>query len=575
MESIFLKSTFLISASALVLIGCNGGGGNETAPAAPAPTSIKDMTLLNETAYIPPQCYTDTIDVNQDVHNPCFACHHPSKAPNFIEDGEIQFNYIFPVRAINNPWSNLFVDRSSEVAAISDEEILNYVRESNYFDTQGNIALAEQLNNIPEEWDVNGNGKWDGYTPDCYYNFDSEGFDIKPDGEPSGWRAFAYYPFLGTFWPTNGATNDVLIRMPSAFRNDVDGRYNKEIYKINLAILESVIKQQDVEIASVDENLYGLDLDKNGSIGTTNLIKFTSIHTAGLSDSQRMQWAGQAGAMYSLNHENKPTDGLYPIGTEFLHTVRYLDYNDQGSTLMANRMKEVRYGVKYDFFTTSSLKFAADEEADEKDFDPNLIKTVRGNPETGADNGFGWRFQGFIEEANGALRPQTWEETVFCIGCHSTIGAVADNTFVFQRKFGYQSFQNGWHHWTQKSIAGTPDPIRQSDGLAEYTHYLQQNGAGDEFRGNEEVIKKFFDANGNLIPEQAAALQSDVSELLFPSPERALTLNKAYKVIVEEQTFEQGRDATVTPVTNVHREVEHNEATGITSVVAGPYIPAN
>jgi len=55
-----------------------------------------------------------------------------------------------------------------------------------------------------------------------------------------------------------------------------------------------------------------------------------------------------------------------------------------------------------------------------------------------------------------------------------------------------------------------------------------------------------------------------VSELLLPSPERALRLDKAYRAIVREQSFTRGRDATITPPVHVHRELaEGDPATGI------------
>ena len=47
-------------------------------------------------------------------------------------------------------------------------------------------------------------------------------------------------------------------------------------------------------------------------------------------------------------------------------------------------------------------------------------------------------------------------------------------------------------------------------------------------------------------------------DLIAPSRERALTLNKAYKVITEDQDYIFGRDATVTPPQRV-LEVVDNE----------------
>lgn len=84
------------------------------------------------------------------------------------------------------------------------------------------------------------------------------------------------------------------------------------------------------------------------------------------------------------------------------------------------------------------------------------------------------------------------------------------------------------------------------------------------------MLTRFFNPDGSLKPEMRTALQKNIAVLLNPSPRRALTLNKAYKVIVEEQSFTDGRDATVTPVVNVHREVEQDQPTGVDDAVSGP-----
>ena len=61
-----------------------------------------------------------------------------------------------------------------------------------------------------------------------------------------------------------------------------------------------------------------------------------------------------------------------------------------------------------------------------------------------------------------------------------------------------------------------------------------------------------------------------ISALIGRSQDRALALNKAYRVIVQEQSFVQGRDATVTPVETVHRSVAIDTPTGVREVVSGP-----
>jgi hypothetical protein len=109
------------------------------------------------------------------------------------------------------------------------------------------------------------------------------------------------------------------------------------------------------------------------------------------------------------------------------------------------------------------------------------------------------------------------------------------------------------------------DPQRP-DGVSEYAHYLAQNGAGDEFRANEEVLSRFFDADGTLRQDALDRLKDDIGYLLYPSAERAMELNKAYRVIVAEQSFVGGRDAHVAPLSRVYQQLDQNAPTGVTTV---------
>ncbi|MEA2028486.1 MAG: hypothetical protein U9N49_05875 [Campylobacterota bacterium] len=523
----------------------------------------------NQSAYITSQCYTKTIDANGKAHNPCFSCHINSKAPNYIDDPDLQESYDMSEYSKVNRFTNLFKDRSNAVAKISDEEILTYIRKDNYKEN-ARLLLADKLtHSLPKEWDVNNNGKWDGYTPDCYFNFDHEGFDKDLDGNDTGWRAFGYYPFLGTFWPTNGSMDDVLIRLPEEFRKDESGVVDVEVYKINLSIVEALIKQKDVSLEiNVDENKYGVDLDQDGNLSIATKVVFKWIKPQYDTATQTIQnfsmsYVGRAKALL-LTNEVLIAPGLYPNNTEFLHSVRYIDIDENSTTIkMAARMKELRYGKKTSWNSYPQLYNASMAEIKEKDAFPNRLRTILGDSEQGLQTGLGWVYQGFIEDINGNLRPQNYEETQYCIGCHSGIGAIADSTFVFQRKFDTKHFQKGWYHWSQdkEGLKNITEP-KTKDGRYEYTLYLEKNGAGDEFRSNMEVINKFFD-NGTLKNNEVEKLHNDISHLLYPSTPRALELNKAYRVIVDEQSFIYGRDAHVKPIENVHKEVEEGESTGV------------
>lgn len=332
-----------------------------------------------------------------------------------MNDGELQLSYDLPEYANTNRWTNLFVDRTAAVNAISDSEILSYVRNGNYTDSAGNIILAKTLSNVPPSgWDYDKNGQWDGYSPpDCYFKFDSEGFDKAPDGSYTGWRAFAYAPpFLGTFWPTNGSTDDVIIRLSETFRKNANGAFDKTAYKINLAIVESMIKRSDVYIDPVNENIYGVDLDKDGTLGTASKIKYKWNPLVG---GDYMHFVGYAKTAQEAGNIEMAA-GLFPQGgTEFLHSVRYIDVTDDNDIALAPRFKELRYAKKKSYKNYGVLKEIADEEMKETYDFPDRLSEYFGDVERGVSNSQGWVYQGFIEDKSGNLRPQTYEETVFFV----------------------------------------------------------------------------------------------------------------------------------------------------------------
>ncbi|WP_319381036.1 hypothetical protein [Thiomicrorhabdus sp.] len=527
------------------------------------PPSLLNNHIQNTAAaYIPLQCYTKTRGMNDKVHNPCFSCHTPGKIPNYLDDSEFQLLYDFRDSTRKNPWINAFKDRSTAVARISDADIQSYVQTSNYFDQNGNLTLAETLKNaLPEKWDFNQDGRWEGYIPDIYFNFDNEGFDRNPEGSETGWRAFAYYPFLGTFWPTNGSSNDVIIRLAPEYRQDTQGQYSKAIYKLNLAITEAMVRQKNILIEATDETLYQVDLNKNGRLDTANEI----VYDWAPNEKRFMSYVGKAKQLFDQKKIHM-AGGLYPVGTEFVHTVRYVDVDESNTLTLAKRIKELRYAKKYAWSTYFQLRNVVMSEEKEAVGFPERLRTIKGNAETGVSNNQGWVYQGFIEDRSGSLRPQSFEESLTCVGCHSGVGATTDSSFAFPRKLNADHYQHGWYHWSQKYVQKLPEP-QWLDGTYEYSKYLLENHSGNEFRNNDEVQSKFFDEQDQLNRVTIDRLHQDVSQLLAPSRERAMQLNKAYKVIVDEQSFIYGRDAHVKPLENVWEEVPEDELTGVKEVV--------
>lgn len=472
------------------------------------------LTVFNREAVIPPQCYTRT----EGKYNPCYVCHQNEirGRENTMNDGDLQQAYRFSDTGMTNHWQNLFEDRSARVAAISDKEILDWIAQDNYSDLAPRLRKADFMGWIPDLENLQ-------EGPDA---FDAQG--IARDG--SGWVAFNYKPLPSTFWPTNGSTDDVMIRLPEVLRTDKKGRYSRDIYMANLAILEANIKELPaITVPPVDERAIGADLN-----GDEKLIRVERITKLG-------NFTGAA-----ENYFFKPS--LYPLGTEFLHTVRYIGIDKDGGIVNSRRIKEVRYMRKQFMMPKFVLDELYREERDEKaqGYLPGYVN--RG--QQGLDNEMGWVIQSFIENRQGRLRVATYEENLFCMGCHTSIGATIDKTFSFPRKV------DGAQGWGYINLKGMPDAPNAGETKGEILTYLERVGGGGEFRNNAEMAARWLKRDGTVDSEKIAGV-GDVYELIAPSRQRALELNKAYRVIVEDQDFIFGRDATIKPPANVYANIDN------------------
>ncbi len=479
----------------LALIASSG-----LAVAAPAPK------LANLAAYIPAQCYAMTKRADGAPRNSCGTCHQTSRAPNYVEDADVQLELSIPRFAAMNPWTTALTPPPA--AKISDRDLLAYVRTDNY---RGGDAVAATS----------------GYVPDCAFAPDAQGWDRNPRGVATGWRRYTSTPVPGMFWPTNGSAGDAYIRLPAAYRRDAAGAPSDAIYTLNLAIVETMIRRADVAIAPTKEAPFGVDLDGDGVLGTARRVRFVWPPAGG----RELRYVGQA-ATLDRSTAGSPAAGLYPTGTELVHSVRYLDVA-RGRVAPAARMKELRYMKKLRWLTYSALDLAAKSEQREKEQNPDTLRRIYGDGEHGISTGTGWQMLGYIEDAAGALRAQTTEETAACIGCHGGVGATTDSTFSFPRKVG----------WTAPPrFMALAEPVR-ADGRGEYRTWLEAVGAGDDFGSNAEVAAKIFARDGSVRPAMARALARDISVLVVPSPARALAIDRAYLAIVRLQAYELGRDA--------------------------------
>ncbi|MET0403923.1 MAG: hypothetical protein ABW123_16045, partial [Cystobacter sp.] len=340
--------------------------GEALAKALPRGAGREAPRRSHSSAYLPAQCYAATRDTPEGrIRNGCFACHQTAREPNYVEDAQLQTVLSVSRLAEENPWTNVL--RPPPPVDLPEAELLAWVRTSNYVDPSGGLRLAAALATPPAAWDANGDGRWAGYTPDCWFQTDEEGFDHSPDGTMTGWRAFAYAPFPGMFWPTNGSAGDVFLRLPEAYRRDAAGRESRAFYRVNLAILEAVIRREDVPLPPTDERALGSDLDGDGVLGTATRVAFVWPPRPG----RVFGYVGQAAGL-DVKREGWPAAGLYPRGTEFLHSVRYLDVNG-GRVRMAARMKELRYMRKTRWRTYSELQLTAEAEAREKSEHPDVL----------------------------------------------------------------------------------------------------------------------------------------------------------------------------------------------------------
>lgn len=487
-------------------------------------------TETNWEATVVPACYTKT----DGVSNPCWVCHTLGVAPNDLVDKDLQAEYAFSEVALTNHWANLFEDRREAAAAITDVEVRAWLAGDNYSALRQLLARGEDKRYSDAEFP--------GYRPDLDFDagFDAEGF--ARDG--SGWRAVRYKPFNGTFWPTNGAMDDVFVRLPAMFRTR-DGELEREVEKLNLTLLEVALaadfRISDSraivhEIEPLDERALRIDLDGDGELrGGVTTLRGLPAH-----------YAGDAAGVPLERYVN-------PEGVEYLHSVRYVDLTSP--TAHSRRMKELRWSKKDLGLDAWARQRAYEEEYDQKL--AGIVPYFTGGPEIGLTNDFGWRLQGFIEDEHGRLRLQSDEEQRFCMGCHSAIGVTVDQTFTLPRK------APGLDGWRYQDLAGIQDVPQLGHDEPEVLTYLRRVRGGDEFRSNTEMLARFFDADGAVRTQEvlraAPGGELDLCALVMPSERRALDLAKAYMVLVRKQRFDLGRDPILAPLENVHASIENGD----------------
>ncbi len=605
------------------LTGCNIGGINIDSPLKDYESDNKPRLVAgfpwftkykNPTAYIPLECYTDTgkTKEGESFANPCYVCHNAGNTPvDNAGDWENQINWLrFP--ANDNPWLNAVAPEKTfekvlengkkwteldlDTKTVKDNKkgkivsIDNWIKKNNWeqaynqklsIGTDNPFGFGKYTIDIPPLY------RWNGEEFERTNYIDTEGFIYSSETVHSNetntwWRAYDWKHFPG-FFPINGRLDSAMIRLPDEFRKE-NGKYSKDIYKINLSILECAVKQitENCEV----ENLNTQILDRYG-INYQIIpdgVKFITVPEKYIGDaSNKDVWQTK---------KDGTKVGLYPVGTELAHPVYYINPEWKEKPELAGKtgqLKEFRYMKK---LVMPNINEEIEEEEESVEYKPYDNGFMPNDPDT-------WLMGGWIEDEKGNLRPQTEEEMAFCMACHGAISGTVDSTFSFWRKlpksagwkdtdYGYSGDVYDIKYWTEKlneiedrnasfylkNISGKYDP----KDYGEYQLYFTMTNGIDHFRSNKEGICRILgydtydssidsckDSNNISLDFSTASnylkitsdeniltnknligyLNSDNSikqSLFLPSKERAYGLDGRYLQVVLTQQFVYGRD---------------------------------
>ncbi len=619
-----MKRLILLSAVFPIFTACDFGGlANDYNPendkSAKLVAGFPYFTKYkNPTAYIPTECYTDTgIVRNKEAFaNPCYVCHNAGNTPvdnagdwlNQLDFGRFPlnenpwYNATSPEKTIEKPidssgtkWTefdlkNKTVKDNKKGIQIS---IDNWLKKNNWEDAYqkqlslGTGKLGEYKLDMPPLY------KWNGNEFVKTDFIDNEGFIYKSETEHTNntntwWRAYDWKHFPG-FFPTNGRLDSAMIRLPDKFRK-FNGNYNKDVYKINLSILECALKQitENCEVENLNTDLLGtFNISYELLPDGIKILKVPDNYVGDASDENVWQIKGKL-------PENKRKIGLYPVGTELAHPVFYINPDWENKPELAGKvgqLKEFRYMKK---LVMQDVNEEGGEEEENVDYFPYDKGLMPNDPET-------WLMGGWIEDKNGYLRPQSEEEMAFCMSCHGAISGTVDNTFSFWRKlpkstgwkdtdYSYSNDVYDIKYWAEKlkeiedtSASEFLKPIAKKynpEDYGEYQFYFAMADGIDHFRSNFEGVcrilgyERFIKLNdgtekcvkgseelmfteakerlkitstNNILtnPEYIGYLNLNNSikqKLFLPSKERAYGLDGKYLQVVLTQMFVRGRD---------------------------------
>jgi hypothetical protein len=490
-------------------------------------TFVPLSSFDNPQPNIPAQCYIETSGGTQ---NACQYCHTDGLADSALgnnnPESDLQLAYRFSPGMSVNHWENtLFPEKLSQAVAAAGQDPANWDMRTYIRQDDWSQAFA-QRGGDPRIWNSGSDGPFElvpgldpadlPADPDGFVRSSNASRGYFFDGQRwnTGWRAVNFMPY-GIFSPMTGSVSGIYIRLPPAFMQTADGRYDLDTYEQNLDLLVRAIQDR---LQADDPRTY----------------------------------FGAAGGV-------EVQAGLYPLGTEFAHPLHYVDVAADGSDpaispfpgTRARRIKELRYMYKWYPFDPTKAPAQTEEQGGD-------LGNVLSNPAQGwIENGAGWILAAYIEDRDGHLRPQSTEELMQCMGCHSGqglsggfksgTGNTVDSTWALPRKFagalGWQEMDYlGYRHDPTAGVDSTPgvatlgDPVNRSTGKGEFRYFLDNVVGASLFGDTPQPIEDFLRQTVTL----GNGYSADWPALDTSDPNRLLAVQHERQELMRELTARGG-----------------------------------
>lgn len=418
--------------------------------------------------------------------NTCLFCHQPAIA-DYVDDSVRQ--KIWPQTTENvNPWPNVFdptwLDTVVPPASIPTK-ISDYLVVDNLQDAIARSGVA--LKNPKADYRTIREGKGQGalkFFPDL----DPRSVDPATGWANNGWRAYKWKPQQFSFPSALGGWKQIFIRLPVHFRLDERGQVSREFYARNLDLLERAIKGEATPRTYV------------GGASKERISKY-----------------------------------FYPVGTEFILAIHYLDPIKGKGT----RVQDYRYMVK----SVPDKDIVIDRTEDTKEGRPSSVPDPPSeythtleSQAGGPDNAYGvvyahagWDLVAYLEQEpeTGRFRPAIREENQFCLGCHGrSVGVMRDGIWSLQRKLP------GDEGWRLQDFVGIKDYVNKQTDKGDFFEWITET-AMSGLALFPYVDSDHLDLRGGLP---------------LGSYDHALLIYRKYYQIVKTQTHLLGRFPSATTV---------------------------